>query len=99
MRLGRIKHWQQILLPQYKVAWTNEAISLLGTIIPNDRSRLCELNYGPKLTKIKKIMEVWKQRNLTLYGRVQLIKTSLITQIIYLMLVLPRSAFILFFVE
>ncbi len=89
MRIGTIKHSLDELLPQYKVNWTNESIKLLGATIPNDRSRVCELNYLPKMEKIKNIIKIWQQRKLTFYGKVQLIKSHLISQIIYLMSVLP----------
>ncbi len=89
MRIGSIKHSLTILLPQHKIQWTNESIQLLGTIIPNDRSKISELNYVPKLNKVKNIIRIWRQRNLTFHGKVQLIKTYLISQIVYLMSVLP----------
>jgi hypothetical protein len=80
------------MLPHTKIQWTNDSIKLLGTVIPNDRSTLSELNYSPKLKKIEQIINIWRQRNLTLYGRVQLIKTYLISQIVYLLAVLPAPS-------
>jgi hypothetical protein len=89
MRIGSIKHSTDILLPNNKIQWTNTCINLLGTVIPNDRSKLTDLNYTPKIKKIEQIIQLWRQRDLTLYGKVQLIKTYLISQIIYLLSVLP----------
>ena len=88
MRIGNIKHSLEIILPEQNVQWTNESIKLLGVVIPNDRSRLTDLNYVPKLEKIKNCIKVWKQRKLTFYGKVQLIKSQLVSQIIYLMSVM-----------
>jgi len=89
MRIGRIKNSGEILLPQNNVQWTSDSIKLLGIVIPNDRTRIVDLNYIPKLKKIENTIKVWKQRNLTIYGRVQLIKTYLVSQIIYLLSILP----------
>ena len=89
MRIGSIKYSDCKIPLQNNIQWTNDYIKLLGTVIPNDRSRLTELNYTPKLQKVENIIRIWKSRNLTLYGRVQLTKTYLISQVIYLLSVLP----------
>lgn len=92
LRIGAIKDSDIVLLPEYGVEWTGTSLSILGTVLPNDRSKISELNYEPKLKKIENIIAIWRQRNLTLYGKTQIIKTYLISQIIYLMSVLPAPS-------
>lgn len=89
MRIGSLKHSLDILLPHNNMQWTNISLKVLGVIIPNDRSTLTDQNYNTKLKNIKQIINLWKLRNLTIYGKVQLIKTYLISQVIYLLSVLP----------
>ena len=89
MRIGALKNTNMKLCPEYKVEWTSHSLSMLGVVIPNNRTLLCELNYEPKLRKIENTVAVWRQRKLTVYGKVTIIKTFLISQIIYLMSVLP----------
>ena len=92
LRIGALKHSDEVLSPEYNVVWTSESLNMLGVIICNDRTKLCEANYGPKLTKIENTIRAWRQRNLTIYGRLALIKSLLFSQIVYLMSVLPAPS-------
>ena len=58
LRIGSIKDTNSQLLPEKKVEWTNEAISLLGITIPNNHEQIYELNYIPKVRKIENIVSV-----------------------------------------
>ena len=46
-------------------------------------------NYSSKLEKVKNLMKIWANRNLTVYGRITLIKCFLISQFVYLISPLP----------
>ena len=46
-------------------------------------------NYNAKISKIKNIIKIWERRNLTIYGRLTLIKCFLISQLVYLIKPLP----------
>ena len=92
MRIGTLRESNLVLLPEYNVEWTSDSLNMLGVVIANDRSKLSELNYEPKLKKIENTIAVWRQRNLTIYGKTIIIKTFLISQIVYLMSVLPSPS-------
>ncbi len=93
MRIGALRETNFILLPEYNVEWTSDSLNMLGVVIANDRSKLTELNYEPKLKKIENTIAVWKQRNLTIYGKTIIIKSFLLSQIVYLMSVLPSPSY------
>ena len=46
-------------------------------------------NYSSKLEKVKNLIKIWANRNLTIYGRITLIKCFLISQFVYLISPLP----------
>ena len=57
------------------IRWPALPIKVLGVYFGYDRE-LCEKrNFGDKIDKAKQIINMWKQRDLPLIGRVQIIKT------------------------
>ena len=47
------------------------------------RKQKKKMNWDNKLIKIQFIMNMWKMRNLTLYGKLVIIKSLVISQIVY----------------
>jgi len=45
---------------------------------------IVRMNWETKLQKIQRMVDNWKKRNLTLFGRVLIVKTLLISQVINL---------------
>lgn len=64
-------------------------IKILGITISYDKEESVKLNFDSTLLKIKQKLNVWKQRDLTIYGKILLIKTYALSQILYLTSVLP----------
>ena len=57
------------------IRWPALPIKVLGVYFGYDRE-LCEKrNLGDKIDKAKQIISMWKQRDLSLIGRIQIIKT------------------------
>ena len=48
-------------------------------------------NYDERITKIKNVIELWQFRRLTLIGKVTLIKSLLVSQLVYILTPLPTS--------
>ena len=49
------------------------------------------LNFGEKILNLEKTLNTWKRRNLTLYGKINIVKTLGISKLIYSASVLPVS--------
>ena len=92
MRIGAIKHSEEKLLPEVKLKWTKGPIKVLGVFVSADHKETLEINYNPKLGKIKQILHIWSQRNVSLLGKILLIKTFAISQLVYLLSVLPSPS-------
>ena len=67
-----------------------DVLKILGVFFTLDVDVKEKLNYKEILSKIKKILNWWKQRDLTLMGKNQLLKTFIYSKLIMLRL-LPRS--------
>ncbi len=57
------------------IAFTNEAIRCLGIYIGHDKNKCEENNWNKKLEKMDVILERWKNRNLTIFGKILIIKS------------------------
>ena len=60
-----------------------EGIRILGVYFSLDIHVKEEMNYKEILSKIKKLLQWWKQRDLTLTGKIQLLKTFAMTKLTY----------------
>ena len=52
-----------------------DSIKILGVYFGYDRKQRNDLNYRQTLKSIKKLMHMWKWRNLSILGKIQIIKT------------------------
>ena len=52
-------------------------------------SKTIDLNYEPIITKIKNVLETWKNRGLTLIGKIQIVNTLIASLFVYKSAVLP----------
>ena len=89
LRIGSIKNTDIILCPESNLKWTNDPVKLLGVLISTDLNEMIEINYKPILSKIKNTINMWKMRNLTINGKVTIVKTLLVSKLVYLLSVLP----------
>ena len=65
---------------------TVNEIKILGIVFSNTKNASCnENNWKPKIDKIKQTIKQWEKRNLGYLGKICVIKTFLISQLIYVM--------------
>ena len=79
------------------LTWKTNSFRYLGVNFSLNVKALYELNFIPKLTQIQQIMNCWRSRNLSLIGKITVIKSLLLPQFLYLFSVLcipiPRTFF------
>ena len=88
-RIGSLYKTDAKLITQKVMQWTNEPIICLGVKIMPVNENLCENNYEPVIGKIKGILQLWRQRQLSLIGKVQVVNTLIASLFVYKMLTLP----------
>ena len=71
------------------IKWSQEPIKVLGVYICTDSKKVIEANFSLRIKKLKQQINIWKQRNLSLIGKVLILKTFGISQFIYLAGLLP----------
>ena len=62
----------------FGLKWPDEPIKALGVYYSYDEKLLAEKNFIENLDKIKKLMNIWSSRGLSLYGKVTIIKALVI---------------------
>ena len=67
----------------FEIIWPNQPMKMLGVYFSYDTNLCDEKKIGDKISKAKKIINMWKQRDLSLIGRIQIIKTFIISQFLY----------------
>jgi hypothetical protein len=66
-----------------RIKWPTEAIKCLGLYISNDTKKIREDNFNKALTKCENILKMWNIQKLTLKGKVLIVNTLVIPQILY----------------
>ena len=74
--------------------WPTETFKYLGVLVPvkkcyDNAKKLVELNLVPLLNKMKNILSLWSSRNLTLMGKITIVKSLIIPRMIYKVSILP----------
>ena len=88
-RIGSLKNSMAKLYTQQHVEWTNEEIVVLGVSIRHDNAELVEQNYQKILAKLQNILATWKNRSLSLFGKICVVNALIASLFVYKMTVLP----------
>ena len=70
------------------LVWVSDKFKYLGINFSHNFSLLFDLNYKVKLKQIEQTLNCWKARNLSLIGKICVIKSLLLPQLLYLFSVL-----------
>ena len=71
------------------IKWPQDNIKALGIFFWYDKKLLYLKNFTEKLEEIKKLINIWSSRGLSLYGKVTIIKSSLLPKVVYMSSLLP----------
>ncbi|MEM9078986.1 MAG: reverse transcriptase family protein, partial [Bacteroidota bacterium] len=73
------------------ISWPTCPIEILGVKICNEpNADTALINYKSKLNPIKRRLNVWNGKSLTPFGRIHLLKSEILSQLVYLLTVLPE---------
>ena len=73
----------------FGIKWPREPIKALGVYYSYDPALLREKNFIENLDKIKKLLNLWSCRGLSLYGKVTVIKSLVIPKFVYICSLFP----------
>ena len=67
----------------FNISWPEKYVIVLGVAFAYDPSVSYKINFEEKLAALKKILNQWTTRGLTLMGRICIIKTLAISKLVY----------------
>ncbi len=83
----KTKHIGKILNPNHfphGLSWIKTPLETLGIFITNDAEENLNLNFKPRIANLTNLLNVWKQRNLSLKGKITIINALALAPLIYL---------------
>ncbi len=81
------KHIGKIINPDHfphGLSWIKIPLETLGIFINNDAEENLNLNFKPRIVNLTNLLNVWKQRYLSLKGQITIINTLALAPLIYL---------------
>ena len=78
--IGRKKHCKEKLKVTNRLEWGITRFKLLGISFSVDLEEIPTLNYSSALEQCKKLLTNWRKRNLTVFGRITVLKTFIVPQ-------------------
>lgn len=88
--IGKFRNRFDQICPDLCLSWGQDHVKYLGLTLNPMCENLAEINYDEKIQAIKQRLNVWVRRGLTPYGRIHLIKSEALGQLVYLMTVLEK---------
>ena len=89
LRIGSIRKTNAKLYSQKPLHWSDGPITILGLDISTDIDEVINNNYAKVLVKMENMVKIWRTRDLTLYGKSVILKTLIISQLVYVASILP----------
>ena len=71
------------------LTFSNDPLQFLGIYVGMNIKEVEILNWEGKIDKIKRILDLWKMRHLTYYGKITVIKMLAASQIVYVATAVP----------
>lgn len=78
MMLGPQRHRTEII---YNVSFENKPFKCLGIYVGHDKAECERLNWEDKIKAIERLLASWKRRDLTIFGKITIIKALAISKI------------------
>ena len=88
-RLGSVRNSNAKFYSSQKLHWSDNPIKVLGVVITNNHEDRLTLNYSTLMPKIENILKMWKQRDLSLFGKIMIVNSLVMSLFIYKIAVLP----------
>jgi len=70
-------------------AWLKDNVRLLGIILNKNVTTMIKNNFSSKIKEIQDCLKIWKMRNLSIIGKINIIKSLASSKLIHAMSVLP----------
>ena len=88
--LGSKKHSDTKFLPDIDMDWNPPKFKILGIWFTKDGKDMENLNMKEKFGEVKRLYNIWLKRTSTPLGRVAILKSIILSKLVYLWILLPN---------
>ena len=88
--LGSERNSNVRYLPHLNIKWNPETFKILGITFTNDLKDCIDINFKDKFYEMKTLFKAWLRRQITPLGRVAILKSLILSKLVYLWLLLPN---------
>ena len=89
--IGGKANSEEKLCPEIELKWMRDKVKTLGVWLSTDPVITMKENYNEKLTKLKATLGCWELRRLSLLGKITVLKSLIISQLVYILSPLPTD--------
>ena len=82
---------EEKLCPEIELKWMRDKVKTLGVWLSTDPVLMMKANYDEKLTKLKASLDCWEMRRLSLLGKITVLKSLTVSQLVYILSPLPTD--------
>ena len=79
--LGQLKNLGLRMYGQ--ILWTGNPVKCLGIYIGHNKLKCYKRNWEDKIENAEKVLKIWSRRNLSIFGKVKVIKTYALSKLIF----------------
>ncbi len=90
LKIGSLRQNQSQWCNNNVYTWSNDQASTLGIIFTNNKTKLHTLNLMPKIKSFQQCLNRWRKWNLTLIGKITVLKTFAFPKLVYPLTVLEN---------
>ena len=83
--IGALRKNPKTYFPNRPIQWSNSKVKALGISFSANIPDIARVNYKEKLEKIKNVLNNWQFRRLTLLGKITVIKSLAVSQLVYVL--------------
>ena len=77
--------WKKRKNKLFDINWPTEPIKIVGIYVSYDKGWAAKLNYNKPLEKLETTLNFWRQRDLTILGKIQVVKSLAVSKFVFLM--------------
>lgn len=88
--LGSKRNSDVKYMPHLNIVWNPIKFKILGIWFTNDLKECLQLNLNDKFAEIRQLYKIWSKRQLTPLGRIAVLKSLILSKLIYLWMLLPN---------
>ena len=88
--LGSKKNSKTVYMPHLHMKWNPSKFKTLGIWLTSSLDECIKINYEEKFGEIQALFKIWLKRQLTPVGRVAILKSLILSKLIYLWILLPN---------